>query len=83
MKAILGLLLCLVGIALGLYVGVWLCFIGGIVQGVAAVQAHPLNGLGLAIGLARVMGSGLAGWLAATACLGPGLFLIGAWADFK
>ncbi len=63
MKEILGLLICLAGVILGLYLGVWVCFIGGIVQVVEAVKATPVEALGIALGLLRVACSSFVGWL--------------------
>ena len=47
MKKIIGILIAIAGIALGIYVGVWLMFIGGIVQIVNSI--NPVNGLGIAL----------------------------------
>ena len=64
MKKIIGILIAIVGIALGIYVGVWLMFVGGIVQIVNSI--NPLNGLGMALGIARIIFcevGGLIAWL--------------------
>lgn len=64
MKKIIGILIAIAGIALGIYVGVWLMFIGGIVQIVNSI--NPLNGLGMALGIARIIFcevGGLIAWL--------------------
>lgn len=53
MKKIIGILIAIAGIALGIYVGVWLMFIGGIVQIVNSI--NPLNGLGIALGIVRIV----------------------------
>lgn len=63
MKEILGALICLFGLALGLYLGIWVCFIGGIVQVVEAVKATPVQALGIALGLLRVACASFVGWL--------------------
>lgn len=39
MKKIIGILIAIAGIALGIYVGVWLMFIGGIVQIVNSIKS--------------------------------------------
>lgn len=57
-----GCLLILVGIALGLYVGLWLCFIGGIVQVVEAIKAEPVSAWGIAWGVLRIVLAGPVGW---------------------
>lgn len=64
MKKIIGILIAIVGIALGIYVGVWLMFVGGIVQIVNSI--NPINGLGIALGIARIVFcevGGLIAWL--------------------
>ena len=64
MKKIIGILIAIVGIALWIYVGVWLMFVGGIVQIVNSI--NPINGLGIALGLARRVFcevGGLIAWL--------------------
>ena len=76
MKAIAGLALIIIGILVGLYVGVWLCFIGGIVQVINEIRAANLDAMNIAIGIAKVFLSGLAGWLSAIICILPGAALL-------
>ena len=57
MKKIIGILIAIAGIALGIYVG-------GIVQIVNSI--NPVNGLGIALGIARIIFcevGGLIAWL--------------------
>ena len=64
MKQIIGILITIIGIVLGIYVGVWLMFIGGITQIVNSI--NPINGLGIAFGIARIVFceiGGLIAWL--------------------
>lgn len=53
MKKIIGILIAIAGIALGIYVGVWLMFVGGIVQIINSI--NPTNGLGIALGIVRIV----------------------------
>lgn len=53
MKKIIGILIEIAGIALGIYVGVWLMFVGGIVQIINSI--NPTNGLGIALGIVRIV----------------------------
>ena len=53
MKKIIGILIAIVGIALGIYVGVWLMLAGGITQIVNSI--NPVNGLGIAFGIIRIV----------------------------
>ena len=62
MKKIIGILIVIVGIALGIYVGAWLMFIGGITQIVNSI--NPVNGLGIALGIARIVFCEIGGLIA-------------------
>lgn len=64
MKVLLGLSLILLGAVLGLYVGVWVMFVGGIVDIVNAVKLPDVPAMGVAIGAAKIVCAGLVGWLA-------------------
>jgi hypothetical protein len=80
MKALLGILLIVVGVLLGLYVGVWVCFIGGIV-GLVNVLIHLINhtqvtGMNVAVNIAKIIFAGLAGYLSALFLILPGFALI-------
>ena len=62
MGKLVGWVLIIGGVALGIYVGVWVMFIGGIVQLIDAVKATPVDALHTACGIARIIFSGLTGW---------------------
>lgn len=53
MRVALGLILIIVGIILGLYVGGYLLFIGGIVQVLSSIS--PLVPIGIAIGVLKIV----------------------------
>ncbi len=53
MKKTLRTLLVIGSILLGLYVGIWLMFIGGIVQVVNGI--NPLNGMQIALGICKIV----------------------------
>lgn len=53
MKKILQILIIAISIILGLYVGIWLMFVGGIIQIVNGI--NPLNGINIAIGICRIV----------------------------
>lgn len=76
MNALIGLLLIIAGVALGLYVGVWVCFIGGVVQIVEAVKATPVEAVGIAVGILRIFFAGAAGFLSAIALVLPGFGML-------
>jgi hypothetical protein len=72
MKVILGLFLIVLGVVVGLYIGVWVCFVGGIIQIIQSVTPGPLNTAGVAIGILKVVCAGLAGWGSAILFMIPG-----------
>lgn len=53
MKKIISVLIIIISISLGLYVGVWLLFAGGIIQIVNSI--NPLNGGGIALGIVKII----------------------------
>ncbi len=62
MKKIIGILIAIVGIVLGIYVGIWLMLAGGITQIVNSI--NPINGLGIAFGIARIVFCEIGGFIA-------------------
>lgn len=76
MKSFLGGFLIAAGVVLGLYVGLWLCFIGGIVGFIEAVQVSPVIPMDIAFAFAKFWFSALIGWIAAAVCIYPGLKLL-------
>lgn len=64
MKMILGLALIALGLFLGIYVGVYLMLIGGIIQIVEGIKATPIVSWDIAIGVIRFMFAGAVGWIA-------------------
>jgi dTDP-4-dehydrorhamnose reductase len=68
--AIAGLLFVAALIA-GLYVAIWLCLVGGIIQVVQACQETPINAVHLAYGIVRVLCTSLAGTI--TFFIGTGI----------
>lgn len=64
MKKVLGIIFAILGIAGGIYVGFWLMFVGGISQIINSI--NPVNGLGIAIGIAKIIFceiGGIIAWL--------------------
>jgi ABC-type maltose transport system permease subunit len=76
MKQLLGFILLILAIPMVVYVALWLCFIGGVVQIISAIKATPVDALAFAIGLARILCTGLAGWFTFFAMLLPGFGLL-------
>lgn len=59
MKKFFQILIVIGSIVLGLYVGVWLMFVGGIVQIVNSI--NPINGLQIGIGICKIVFCEVAG----------------------
>lgn len=76
MKTFIGLALILLGVVAGLYVGLWVCFIGGIVGLIEAVRAPNLVALDVAWNIAKIFLAGAAGWLSALVFIFPGRALL-------
>ena len=53
MKSWLGFLVFVVGVILDIYVGGWLCLVGGFVQFVDGIKADPTSGTDLLFGFLR------------------------------
>ena len=64
-KEVLGIGLMVGGVILGLYVGIWVCFVGGMVDVIEQVRAENLEAISLAWGIARVFLAGFFGGLSA------------------
>lgn len=76
LKSGAGVLLVIVGIILGLWLGLWVMLIGGIAQLVNAIKMTPVNAMGIALGIIRIMFSGIVGWLSGTILVGTGAALL-------
>jgi len=63
------------GVALGLYLGVWVMFLGGIVQGIEALKGD-VSGIQLGIGILRVLLSPPVGWICGLMPFGLGATLL-------
>jgi len=73
---LLGLLLVVAGIAAGLYVGVYLCLVGGIVDIVEQFKAPEMEGMAIAWGVVKIVFAGAAGWLSALLLVIPGFGML-------
>ena len=72
----LGVLFVVAGIILGVYMGLWIGFIGGIVQVVEAIKAPEVESMSVALGAARVFFSGVLGFITLAASWGIASFFI-------
>lgn len=76
MKFVIGALLCLAGFALGAYVGLWVCFVGGIIDIINQVKAPEVDATVVAWGVVKIIFASFAGSISAIALLLPGAKLI-------
>ena len=76
MKQVLGLLLMVGGVALGVYVGFWVCFIGGIVQIIEQIKAPEIHAMSVAFGVAKIVFATFLGGISAFVAIVPGLALL-------
>lgn len=75
MRLFFGIALMIIGIILGLYVGGWVCFIGGIVDVITEVRAENLVPLNVGIGVGKVFFAAFFGWLSCIVLLLPGYLM--------
>jgi hypothetical protein len=61
-QAVLCILLVVAAIVLGIYLGVWVCFIGGIVKVIESAKHTPVESMGIAKGIVQFAFSGFIGW---------------------
>lgn len=71
MSTIIGFII-IASIALGVYVGGWVMFIGGIVDVIEAAKATPVDALVIAVGLLKVVLASTVGTLLTLAGVGLG-----------
>jgi hypothetical protein len=76
MKVIIGLLCILAGLAIGAYLGLWLCLVGGIIQIIEAAKATPIESFGIAVGVLRCLVTGIVFWLGALIPIGFGVAIM-------
>ncbi|MBI4134390.1 MAG: hypothetical protein HY475_03140 [Candidatus Terrybacteria bacterium] len=76
-RAILGFATVLGGIAVGVYVGLWLMFVGGIVQIANSASEQPIDSNGIAWGAVRVVFATAAGEAIAVLLIFIGLAIVG------
>jgi hypothetical protein len=68
MQKIIGFLIIVAGIILGLYLGLWLCLVGGIIQIIEACKATPIVSSGVAVGILRFFCTSFVIWVTIVFC---------------
>jgi uncharacterized membrane protein len=76
MKTLIGIVLIIAGIALGLYLGVWVMFIGGIVDIIDQIKSPELSAMAVAWGVVKIVFAGFIGWLVALILILPGIGMV-------
>ena len=80
MKSIFGVLLMILGLVLGLYVGVWICFVGGWIdvlkELVHILKDLPISYGNIGVGLLKIVCSTFVGFFCFYTCLLFGITLI-------
>ena len=76
MKVVIGIIMMVCGVFAGLYVGLWVCFIGGIVDVIEQVRADDIQAMAVAIGVAKVLFAAVAGWASGLLLVIPGYFML-------
>ena len=76
MKRWIGLLMIVVGVVFGFYVGGWIFFVGGIVDLIASVRADVFVPMDVAIGVAKIFFAGVAGKISALFLCVPGYLMM-------
>lgn len=76
MKTLIGIVSIIAGIALGLYLGVWVMFIGGIVDIIDQIKSPELSAMAVAWGVVKIVFAGFIGWLVALILILPGIGMV-------
>jgi len=73
---VIGAVLILIGVLLGIYVGIWVCFIGGIIDVIQSIRAEHFETAVVAWGIAKVVFASFFGWLSAILLIIPGYVMV-------
>lgn len=76
LRNIIGVLMIIGGIALGLYVGIWVCFVGGIIQVIQQVRAEIMIPMQIGIGIIKILFAGFLGYVCTFVLALPGWMMI-------
>lgn len=76
LKVVAGIALIIAGVVLGIWLGLVVMFVGGIVQIVDAVKSDPVSGGDIAWGIVRLMFASVVGTIAFWMCAGAGAGLL-------
>lgn len=71
----LGWVVVVVGVCLGLYVGLYVMFVGGIIQIISQIGAVNVSAAAIAWGVVKMLFAAVVGWLITLAFVFPGVAL--------
>ena len=75
MRKIIGYSIIVFGVALGIYVGFWIFFIGGVLAIIDSIKATPTDAFGIALGIGRIVFASFFGWMIVLVTGSLGLFV--------
>ena len=75
MNKIIGLILVALGIAMGAFLGLYICLYGGIMQVVDGIKAS-FDASQIAMGIVRILITSIVGWVSALILILPGWVLL-------
>jgi hypothetical protein len=75
MKSFIGFALIISGLLVGAYVGIWLAFIGGIIDVIHEIRAPDLSAINIAIGIAKIFFASAIAYLSALPMMVTGFAL--------
>ena len=76
MKVIIAILMILGGFTLGLWLGVWVLFIGGVVDIIEQIKAPNLDSMIIAWGLVKIVFASIVGWVSALLLIIPAFAML-------
>ncbi len=75
-NTIIGIIIIIAGVLIGLYVGVWLCYINGIIDIIQQIRAPEFSTLAVVWGVTKILFAGLFGWIPAMILIRYGAYFI-------
>jgi hypothetical protein len=72
----IGILLVVLGVIFGLYIGVWILFVGGVVQISESMQSNPMQSYGIAMGFLKIIFASFVGLICGFMGIIPGFYMI-------
>ena len=77
MRTLLGVFLILCGVIIGLYIGVWVMFVGGIIDIINQIKAPVLDTMRVTVGIIKIIFASFVGVVSAIILISPGFTMLG------